>query len=106
MNEWSANIELREVDGETRAVRLSDGRDIPIPKFWGQDKDFVEWLQYLTMDELEVSRKYYMDHWNWESGKFKDRYISDVIGLEIELRLGQISRDRVTLELYRMSQKI
>ena len=101
MNEWSANIELREVAGETRAIRLSDGRDIPIPKFPDEsDRHFVEWLQYLTLDELEASRKYYMDHWNWESGKVDDRYISDVIGLEIELRLGQISRNRATLELY------
>lgn len=102
MTGWSADIELREVGGETRAIRLSDGRDIPIPKFPDEkDKDFVEWLQYLTLDELEASRKYYMDHWNWDSGNFDDRYISDVIGLEIELRLGQISRDRAFLELNR-----
>ena len=101
MIDWSPNIELREVNGETRAIRLSDERDIPIPKFPDEtERDFVEWLQYLTLDELEAARRYYMDHWNWESGNPKDRWISHVIGLEIQLRLGQISRDRATLELY------
>ena len=100
MSGWSKYIELREVDGETRAIRLADGRDIPIPKFPEETSEttIVTWLQYLTMDELEAARKYYMDSWNWETGKFEERYISTLLGIEIELRLNQLSRGHTTLD--------
>lgn len=81
----SSNIELREVKGTVRAFRLSDGREIPIPTL-PNDHDFVDWAIYLTMDELEASRQYYLDRWNWESGKPLHRTISDGIALEMRMR--------------------
>ena len=101
MSDWSKYIELREVNGETKAIRLADGRDIPIPKFPEENSKVVSWLQYLTMDELEAARKYYMDSWNWETGKFEDRYISEIISIEIELRLNQLSQGRTTFNFTR-----
>ncbi len=92
-DEWSDRIELRGTGDDVRAFRTTDGREIPIPKFPEEsNKDFVEWIQYLSLDELEAARQFYMDHWNWETGNPDDRWISDVIGSELDRRLGVYER--------------
>ena len=114
MSEWSDYIELRSVDGETRAFRTSDGREVPIPKLPPPESrkpgnGLVEWFDHLTLDELEAARKFHWDKWNWESGLDSDRLLSDLIETKISFRVHRlkmtiqkitsVSDGRITLDL-------
>lgn len=92
MSDWSGRIELRNVGGETRAFRTSDEREIPIPKLLPPElrktgNGLMEWLELLTLDELEAARQFYWDKWNWDSGLDSDRLLSGIIETKIHYRV-------------------
>ena len=114
MSDWSDHIELRDVKGETRAFRTSDGREVPIPKVLPPEErkpgnGLLEWLDHLTLDELEAARKFHWDRWNWESGLDSDRLLSGIIETKIHYRVYKLKMQekqmqpvldgRVTLDL-------
>jgi hypothetical protein len=108
MSDWSDHIELRGRD-EVKAFRTSDGREIPIPtipnEFRKTGNGLAEWLDHLTLDELEAARQFYWDRWNWKSGLESDRHLSNLLDTTIFYRVLVIKRggsnlgDRVTLDL-------
>jgi hypothetical protein len=69
----------------------------------------VEWLDHLTLDELEAARKFYWDRWNWESGWDSDKLLSNIIETKISYRVYKLKMKgqqinpaldgRVTLDL-------
>lgn len=106
MSDWSDHVELRGKDDNVKAFRTTDGREVPIPKFLHENSnELFEWLEHLTLDELEAARQFYWDRWNWKSGLDSDRLLSNIIETKIFYRVlvakkgGSNLGDRVTLDL-------
>ncbi len=109
MSDWSDHIELRG-ENDVKAFRTSDGREIPIPKLFPLEfrktgNGLAEWIDHLTLDELEAARQFYWDRWNWESGLESDRHLSNLLETKIFYRVLVIKKggsnlgDRVILDL-------
>jgi hypothetical protein len=109
MSKWSDQIELREESGEVRALRVSDGSRISIPKFPKPTADMNEWLYGLSLDALEAARQYYQDHWTWEDDATRYRLLVDRIASHINMRVvslkSPLQQGRTTLDLTRIAQQ-
>lgn len=67
-------LELRDVNGVTRAFRVDTGVEIDIPSFPRPSVDQDEWVTKLSPAALEAARLYYTDKWTWDddSEKYRD----------------------------------
>ena len=72
MSAWSKYVELREEDGKVRAFRTNyttiRWREIKIPDWPKDGVNIREWLDFLSLYELEAFRQFYLDKWIWETG--------------------------------------
>lgn len=72
MSSWSKYVELREEEGKVRAFRTGyttlGKREIQIPNWPRDGVNIREWLDFLSLYELEAFRQFYLDKWTWETG--------------------------------------